>query len=383
MCLREARPLLGLEVFRGASKLRRDLNAATANATPAPKPPSIVTPQVDLWCVGLGSIVVLAPLVLFGDKTILSLGLSMTAILTMWINMPHFLASYRIVYRTKESILRHSGASIYLPAVLLAYCFYAVAKAETDFRHVEILLMVSSGYLAWHYTGQIWGMMATFGVLSGQPFNKLERNLIRTGLRLQLVWHVTWVLQRVPPDYPWLLKFAGNAYFVMSVLTAVAYALALAGFWLYRKRTGTLPPLRASIAWLALCFWYAAIARDRDAILLAQIGHAVQYLAFTGRVEANVYNREHPQGQFPTSLHVLIYFGLLIVVGFVVVWLLETPGVIVAYDLWGKAAAKALPPVLLAFINIHHYYTDGVIWKISSPTVKRDLFSHLPKDDKK
>ncbi len=348
-------------------------------AATAPPPKSIVSPQVDLWCVGLGSIVLLAPLVLFGDRTILGLGLSATALLTMWINMPHFLASYRIVYRTKESILKHSVASIYLPAVLLVYCFYAIAKAEQDFRHVEILLMVSSAYLAWHYTGQIWGMMATFGALSGQPFDQRERLLIRTGLRLQLVWHVTWVFQRMPPDYPWLLRLAGQAYFVMSAVTAVAYLLALAGFWSYRKRTGQLPPLRASIAWLALCFWYGAIARDRDAILLAQIGHAVQYLAFTGRVEANVFQREHPEDRGLTARHVWIYFGLLIAIGYVVVWLLETPGVIVANDLWGAASAKQLPVVLIAFINIHHYYTDGVIWKISSPTVKRDLFSHLPR----
>ena len=360
-------------------RLRMLCPALPRSPEPSPTARSIVTPQVDLWCVGLGSIIALAPLVLFSDKTILGLGLSVTAILTMWINMPHFLASYRIVYRTRESILQHSVASIYLPAGLLAYCFFAVAKAGTDYRHIEILLMVSSGYLAWHYTGQIWGMMATFGVLSGQPFNNLERNLIRAGLRLQLVWHVTWVLQRVPPDYPWLLRFAGQAYFVMSVLTAVAYILALAGFWSYRKRTGTLPPVRSFVAWLALCFWYAAIARDRDAILLAQIGHAVQYLAFTGRVEANIYSREHSQEHSSTARHVWIYFGLLIAAGYAVVWLFETPGVIVAYDLWGKAAARELPIVMLAFINIHHYYTDGVIWKISNPTVKKDLFSHLPR----
>jgi hypothetical protein len=29
------------------------------------------------------------------------------------------------------------------------------------------------------------------------------------------------------------------------------------------------------------------------------------------------------------------------------------------------------------FINIHHYFTDGVIWKISDPDVRRDLFAHV------
>jgi len=28
-------------------------------------------------------------------------------------------------------------------------------------------------------------------------------------------------------------------------------------------------------------------------------------------------------------------------------------------------------------VNIHHYFTDGAIWKIRNPDVRRDLFSHL------
>ena len=33
--------------------------------------------------------------------------------------------------------------------------------------------------------------------------------------------------------------------------------------------------------------------------------------------------------------------------------------------------------MVAASIAIHHYFIDGVIWKISSPTVQNDLFSHL------
>jgi len=36
-----------------------------------------------------------------------------------------------------------------------------------------------------------------------------------------------------------------------------------------------------------------------------------------------------------------------------------------------------VPAVISAIINIHHFYTDSCIWKISNPTVKKDLFSHL------
>jgi hypothetical protein len=28
-------------------------------------------------------------------------------------------------------------------------------------------------------------------------------------------------------------------------------------------------------------------------------------------------------------------------------------------------------------VNIHHYFTDGVIWHISNPDVRRELFAHV------
>ena len=44
---------------------------------------------------------------------------------------------------------------------------------------------------------------------------------------------------------------------------------------------------------------------------------------------------------------------------------------------FGEAPGNAAPIVILMFINVHHYFTDGVIWKISNPEVRRDLFAHV------
>ena len=42
-----------------------------------------------------------------------------------------------------------------------------------------------------------------------------------------------------------------------------------------RRRTGTLPPARALVAWLAIFVWYAVMARDPKAIFWIQIAHLV------------------------------------------------------------------------------------------------------------
>jgi hypothetical protein len=49
----------------------------------------------------------------------------------------------------------------------------------------------------------------------------------------------------------------------------------------------------------------------------------------------------------------------------VATWLGDRPGQVTAL-------------CLLAFLNVHHYFTDGVMWKLRNPAVREDLFGHLP-----
>ena len=50
--------------------------------------------------------------------------------------------------------------------------------------------------------------------------------------------------------------------------------------------------------------------------------------------------------------------------------------------MFGEDPARAAPILILMFINIHHYFTDGVIWHISNPDVRKELFAHVPRPDK-
>ena len=223
------------------------------------------------------------PLLLSGRRDLVLVGVGAQAWLATLINMPHFMASYRLVYRSRESILRHKWASIYVPAILLVYIVIALWEAQYSPWMVVVLVSVSSAYLAWHYTGQVWGMMASYSYLEGASFEKRERFLIRTGLRILLAWHVTWFLYTQLRD-PSVVR---PAYVVISAGTLVAFALGAVGIAMMRKRTGRMPPLRALVAWISLFVWYAVIARDPKAMFWIQIAHAIQYLAFPFRVEMN------------------------------------------------------------------------------------------------
>jgi hypothetical protein len=330
---------------------------------------SIISPTVDLLLVGGLSLIVFVPLLLSGRTDLVIIGAGAQALLAGLINMPHFMASYRIVYRDRASILKHKWASIYVPALLIAYIVIALWEARNSPVLIIGLVTVSSTYLAWHYTGQVWGMMASFAYLEGVSFQKDERFLIRTGLRILLAWHVTWFLYTQLRD-PTKVRFL---YQIITAGTAVAFVLGAVGLYRLKRRTGKMPPLRALVAWLAIFAWYAMMARDPKAIFWIQIAHALQYLAFPIRVEMNRASR--------SSLvrHMLVY-GVLLMGASVAVGLAVPPALMGAVGrIFGEEPGKAAPILVLMFINIHHYFTDGVIWKISNPEVRKELFAHVPR----
>jgi hypothetical protein len=335
---------------------------------------SILTPAVDLLLVGGLSLIVFLPLLLSGRSDLVLIGAGAQAWVATAINMPHFMASYRLVYRDRASIVRHKWASIYVPAILLVYIVIALQQAQTSPWMVVILIAVASGYLAWHYTGQTWGMMASFTYLEGASYDQTERRLIRSGLRILLAWHLVWFIYTQVRN-PALVR---PVYIAASAATIIAFLLGVIGMNRFRGRTGRVPPLRAIIPWLAIFVWYAVMARDPKAIFWIQVAHALQYLAFPIRVEINHTSAEEQPSRGKLVTHMVAYGAILLVVSVVIAIVVPGPAMSVVANIFGEEPGKAAPILILMFINIHHYFTDGVIWHISNPDVRKELFAHVP-----
>ena len=263
-----------------------------SSATPIRPTPAILTPLIDLLCVGGLSLLILVPLLLSGVETLGFIAIGILAWGQALLNYTHFMASYRIVYRSREMILRHKWASIGVPVILAGGVVAALLEAQGGGRVLlTVFFAVASGYLAWHYTGQVWGMMASYAHLEGVPFDRTERLLVRSGLRLLLAWHVLWFLRTALRD-PGPVE---ALYPVVSAGAILALGLGTVGLWRMRIRTGRIPPGRVLVPWLALFAWYAALARwGLPALFLVQAFHALQYLEFPVRVELNRAVRDAP-----------------------------------------------------------------------------------------
>ncbi|MEP6834802.1 MAG: hypothetical protein ABJB74_15515 [Gemmatimonas sp.] len=334
---------------------------------------SIISPAVDFLCVGGLSLVLMIPLLLSGRTDLVLIGAGAQAWIATAINMPHFMASYRLVYANRESIRAHKWASMYVPLILFVYIVIAIWQAQYSQAMVIVLITVASVYLAWHYTGQVWGMMASFAFLDGEKFDVTERRLIRTSLRILLVWHLAWFLYTQLRDPSRVY----GVYVAASAATIVALILGIVGLVHLRRRTGRMPPKLALVAWLAIFTWYALMARDPKALFWVQIAHAIQYLAFPVRMELNQATAHQKPSGMSVAVRMILYAVILIAVSFVVAQVVPISLMGVIGNMFGEEPARAAPILILMFINIHHYFTDGVLWKISNPTVRKQLFAHV------
>jgi hypothetical protein len=343
--------------------------SAAAPATTRVQRPSILSPTLDLLCVGGLSILLLVPLLLTGRSDLLLIGPGAQAWIATLINMPHFMASYRMVYRDRDMILRHKWASIYIPLLLLLYVAVALWQAQFSPDLATLFVVVGSGYLAWHYTGQVWGMMASYAYLDGNKFDQTERWLVRGSLRILLVWHLTWFVYHnvVAYDLGWVYR-------AMNLATLGAFGLGAVGLSRMRRRTGRFPPLRALVAWGAIFVWYAALARDPKALFWVQIAHALQYLEFPVRVEIN---RTMRAAAGRVVRHMALYAVVLLGISYLMGMIVPRTAMDLIGATMGEHPGQVAPVLVLSFINIHHYFTDGVIWKISNPAVRQELFAHV------
>ncbi len=333
---------------------------------------SIISKPVDVLCVGGLSIVVIGCFLLLDTSRTGPLLFGNFIILTTLINAPHFIASYRLLYGSREMVKEYRWAAFYLPALLTLYCLFALyfALGPADNAHyANIFLLVMGYYLAVHYTGQTWGMMASFAYLDGLKFTESERGAFRAILKVLLGWQLVWFSTTIIDRFPTLAAVLPN---VKPFVDLAAVAAALLGFALFVKiarRTGSLPPLRVVIPYTAICFWYLLLNRHPNTLFWVQLSHALQYLIFPFRVEMNRLSGE--RGAVDIIKPMLLYYGLMVVVGYIVFFGVED--MLVSLD--SKLGIIAV--LLTAIVNIHHYFIDGCIWKISNPRVRNDLFLHL------
>jgi len=346
----------------------------------------IISPKIDFWMTGGASIIVMLILLIYiafndlGEASKVSTIMGSAILLHALINWPHFMGSYSLLYRPRTNIKKYKSATIYVPVILLSIIFLSITTAENQQwpaisvnQDIAYFLWLGAAfYLAWHYTGQTWGMIATYSKLSNLELKSYERLVIRLGLRILLIWHVIWGAQDLPAHWfgGYLSSNIEQLLFISNVLACSAFSSSFLVWVNIRARTGVTPDVRILASWLSIYMWYLVLFFMPEAYLLVQASHALQYLPFPLRVELNKLSYiRHGAKKISPILWSARYYFILISCGLTAFYLPEYASI--------KTEHFTLAFVIACAISIHHYFVDSCIWRISNADVKISLFSHL------
>jgi len=354
--------------------------------TAATSPRALISPRADFWLLGGASLVVWVAA--FVSKFWLP-DAAFRPMMQVWawfgmatlvVNNPHFMASYALAYRQGEAfILRHALQLLVVPFVLV----FAIAAALVRWEQIGprlLGLVVAAMYatVGWHYGKQVWGCMAVTARFEGYPIDAGQRRLILASVFSVWATNLAYA-HRGARDETYLglpIPTLGLPRHVATALEVVSLTVMLAVVVrvFVRNRRGAhgrWPSLRLLVPLVAFYVWWMpGTYEPRFYAFAVPFFHSLQYLPFVVRVE-----RSRGAGLVGTRRHVRLVVGAaaLVLAGWLAFEKLPAWGDHRAFVDLGGVKLSFFVIAAAAFINIHHYFIDNVIWRFG----QRDVREHL------
>ncbi len=310
------------------------------------------------------------------------------------INDPHFAVTYLLFYEDAKARAfgdafptglrwRWRFAGIVAPLGLLAWGFGAVALRSPLALGLLIQLMFFT--VGWHYVKQGFGVMTVLASRRGVRFAPLERWAILA--HCFAGWAYAWAS---PYDPGREVEEKGVIYttirhphglerltLALAIATLAFMIVVLARKWVRERDRGFGLSMLGPLAALLSSIWLWSVWSSADPLVVYAIPalHSIQYLYFVGLLRWNQgREREGPpwfERSAKTRLGILAFGALGLGV------LLFHAGPTALDDLFTpkKSAFTDLGPTpffaaLYAFVNIHHYLMDNVIWRRENPATR-------------
>jgi hypothetical protein len=389
---------------RSAATARPEVAPAEATSRPAaaagPRHPGyLFHPLTDFLMAGGGSMLVAAPVFwLIRDKAAAQpAALWLSLVLSVFINYPHFAHSYQLLYAgigqrilgrntTRKVSLKYVWAGFVAPALIGAFLLGAYLSGN----------VVVLGYAAnavffsvgWHYVKQGYGVITVLSAVRRIYYSDVEKKLLL--LNGYTVWIQSWMMLNVQLREQ---TYYGVKYFLLDLppmaltigyaataLTTLALAAVLA------RRVARRQP----VSWngivgyvCSLYLWVVAFYADPIFTLFVPAFHSLQYLLFVWRYQVNKAHAEtRSAGDAPmpgAKRTVVMKVARFVLVGMVLgfIGFMALPTLLEASlapdpAVWGGTVFVF---ILSAFINLHHYFIDNVIWRRDNEDVRRYLFA--------
>lgn len=335
-----------------------------------------INAPLDYALVGMLSIVAFA--VLYGlNKTERTMTVITLAARLAWVcNWPHFSATSYRLYHSKDNIRQYPLTALVVPWLVLAGVFGSIISPTTIAPCFVMIFLIWSPY---HFSGQTVGVSMIYARRAGFFVGKLER------LALSGFVFGTYLTQTIRSqvdartlDY-YKIEYTNLGLPVWTAMVCeiwmylcLALLILLVVRWCIQNRR-ILPPIVLLPA-AAQYTWFVLGSQVPSFNEFVPFFHSMQYLLIAWSMQLKEkLDREHIQPSTSYVTHETVRWGLLNVCGGIFLfWIFP-------YSLnyfFGVNEMLALG-VTAAGVQIHHFFVDGVIWKLKRKTVASPLMVNI------
>jgi hypothetical protein len=299
----------------------------------------------------------------------------LVAVLARLCNWPHFAATSYRLYRSRDNVAQYPLTALLIPLVVLAATVLAfVEPVRVAPMFVKLVLLWSP----YHFSGQTLGISLVYARRAGMQVTRP----MRAALAGVIFSAFAWATARAESG-PGVRHYVGVDHAKLGVppevVDGLAVALAVCGAalvfqlvrWCRRERR-MVPPI-VLLPTAAQLVWFVA-GRDYEHFqVLVPFFHSLQYLlvAWTVHLADRLPERAGPRSPLVVAAesarwwmaNVLLGLGLFAVAP----WLCTFLG----YELLFAMAVAS------AAVQLHHFFVDGVIWKLTNPRVRSPLLANV------
>lgn len=305
------------------------------------------------------------------------------------INDPHFAVTYVLFYAdfrarawgdafAPRQRARYLVAGLLVPLLLGAW---AVSSLWVRSAHsLGLLIQLMFFLVGWHYVKQGFGILSVLGARRGVRFTALERRVLLAHC------YAGWAYAFASPFDPGRrLEEKGLAYLTLAhppwleratqVLFAASFFALLAVLVGKRAREGRLP-LVAPLTGFLCSIWAWSVYSSLDPLVRYAVPalHSLQYLYMVWLLKGNQARERELDPWFEPSVAARLTVLALSALGLGFVLFHGAPELL-DHSLVSREHARLLGPTpyfaaLYAFVNIHHYFMDTVIWRHDNPLTR-------------
>lgn len=370
-----------------AARPDRSYGGAVSNPAPAaakapgdrpgnPPAPYFVNLPVDFLLIGGASILTYLAMRSFHDGSRTALIASLGLWLSWVVNWPHFSATSYRLYASREHLSQYPVTAVLAPILVGAGVLASFAEPQLYAPYFVKLFLIWSPY---HFSGQSIGISLLYARRGRHKVGAAER------FTLAAFIYGTFLIGTLRAE----TNLSGYVYYGISYpgFGIPAWVVSAVELWTYGNgavfagllirdaiRTRRLPPLMYLLPGITQFVWFVLGGLRPGYAEFVPFFHSLQYLLIAWAMQLK--EKSDREGIAGTRGYVaresLRWYALNVAGGAALFWAL--PRLAAAAGVSTTLAAA----VLIAAVQIHHFFVDGVIWKLRTRSVVSPLLVNVP-----